>query len=82
MFPGKLDQYLIYLLLFGESSLIGQRIMRLVALHLQVIVITKQILKPLNGFIGLFQPPLHDVLRYFSPQTGRAYDQTFMISFQ
>ena len=63
IFLGQLDQHLIDLLLLGEDGTIRIRIMRLMPLHLQIIVIAKQLFEPTDRFLRLFHMPLHNQLR-------------------
>ena len=66
----------------GVGAAIGLRIMRLVTLHLQVIVLAKQLLEPKHRRFRLLYLSFHDQLRDLTAQAGGADDQILVVFFQ
>ena len=62
--------------------MIGTGYSRLMTLHLQIVVITKQVLIPLDRFFGFGKLPCGNTLRHLATQTRRADNQTFVILLQ
>ena len=65
-----------------EDGAVGVRVVRLVALQLQVIILAEQVLEPQHGFLRLGQLPLHDQLRDLPAQAGGADYQVLVIALQ
>ena len=82
VFTCQFDQDLVYFLLLRKGSTVGIRVMCLVPLHFQVIIFAEQVLEPKDRLFSFIYPIVHDMLRYFTSQAGRANDQVFMVFLQ
>ena len=76
---GKLYERIIHQTLLLIGLVIGTSDSGLVALQLQIIVITEQVFEPLDGLTGLIHLPTHDELWHFTAQACRTADNTFVI---
>ena len=81
-FLGKLHQGIINEALFLVGLMIGTGDSGLVALQLQVIIVTKHVLEPLDGLSRLVHLTIHDQLGNFTAQARRAADDAFMVFLQ
>ena len=81
---GQLYEYLISLLLQGERLAIGTngRVFHLMALQFQIIVVAKHTVIPFNGFAGTGNVTVKNLLGYLTGNTGRADDESLMVTFQ
>ena len=52
------------------------------ALDLDVIISSKEVLEPLDGLLCALEVGVHDLLRHLARQTGRATNQAFVIFFE
>ena len=80
----QLDEHTVCLLLQGECLAIGSHVgvFHLMALQLQIIVITENTLVPLDGLTGTGDVTLQNLVRHLASYTGRTHDQSFVIAFQ
>ena len=75
----QVKQHLIYLFLTFIHRGIAPRLIRLMALQLNIIVISKQVLEPHDGLPGAHHVAIHDLLRQFATQTGRTANEPLVI---
>ena len=59
-----------------------RRVGNLMALKLQIEVVTEEVMIPFQSLASRRNVALHNLLRYLSAQTGRAYNKSFMIFFE
>ena len=81
---GQFQQFGIHLDLFGVGFAVSPdvAVRNLMALEFQVIVLAEHLLEPHHGFFGLLHAALHDLLRNFTAQTGRADNESFVEQLQ
>ena len=82
VFASQFQNRFVSRYLVGVHILCGAWIMRLVPLYFQIVIISEQVLEPKDRFFRLVHSSVQDMLRDFSPDTGGAYDQVFVIFFQ
>ncbi len=84
IFLGKLDEYLVRLLLQGESLAVGEdgRVRDLMALQLQVIVIAEDTVIPLASLPRPLDVPVENLAGHLAGDTGRTDDQVLVIFLQ
>ena len=80
IFTSQLYQNSVGFLLHGECFTVrpDMRVLYLMALQLQIVVITEYPLVPLDGLTGSCDIPIQDLSGYLTCYTGGANNQTFM----
>ena len=81
IFLGKLDKLLVGTLLQGEGLAVGTlaRVFHLVALKLQIVVVAKHTLVPLQCLARSLDVALEDLGRHLACDTCRAYNKVLVI---
>jgi len=83
----QINEYRINLFLALVDLLVSTGFLRLMALEFDIIILSEEVLEPLNGLfrfgeIATFYDTVQDLLRQLTAQAGGAADDTLMPFFQ
>jgi len=76
------DEVTVYIHLQWIRFMIGTRDSSFMALKFQIIIFSKKVLIPLDGFLSFIQQTLRYLFRHLPTQTGRTDNQAFVIFLQ
>ena len=78
----QIQQYGIYFLLALKHLLVSTRLSGLMALYLDIIIVSDKIFKPSDSLFSTVNIAVHYFLRKFTAKTSRTNNQSFVVLFQ